>query len=74
MSLRQAFRSKIKDVLHGSDRHGYHNISNVDSGSKDDVEATAAKPIQVTHNIRYLIKLLTRRFASKCIFDFAITV
>ena len=67
MSLRQAFRSKIKDVLHGSDRHGYHNISNDDNGSKDETEATATKPIQVTNNIRYLMKFWTRRFASKYI-------
>ncbi|KAI0213172.1 hypothetical protein LSAT2_001835 [Lamellibrachia satsuma] len=46
MSLRQAFRSKIKDVLHGGDHHGYHPIASDQDGAQNEAETTSIKSTQ----------------------------
>ena len=54
MSLRQAFRSKIKDVLHGGDHHGYHPIASDQDGAQNEAETTSIKSTQV----RFLVALM----------------
>jgi len=58
MSLRQVFRSKIKDVLHGSGHHGYPPNTNNHEATQQESEPTLVRSMQVNCLLLYCKNML----------------